>query len=107
MLIKQLHVTVSNQSCDWSLASSVWEGSLKGSMILNKDVFRWLTLLGKKLACDVYRLKIVSICKHWAYGVNNFSDLVVSSLDMEYEAGKSFYQKYAHMKQEITQSIHL
>ena len=62
-------------------------------MILNKDVFRWLNLLGKQLACDVYRLKIVSVYKHWAYGVNNFSDSVGISLDMEAEAGKCFYQK--------------
>ena len=59
-------------------------------MILNKDVFRWLNLLGKKHACDEYRLKIVSVYKHWAYGLNNFSDLVVSSLNMEAEVGKSF-----------------
>ena len=59
-------------------------------MILNKDVFRWLTLLGKQLDYDEYRLKIVSVCKHWVYGVNTFSDSVVSSLDMEAEAGKSF-----------------
>ena len=61
-------------------------------MILNKDVFRWLTLLGKHIYYDEYRLKIVSVCKHWAYGVNTFSDLVVSSLDMEAEAGKIFQQ---------------
>ena len=59
-------------------------------MILNKNVFRWLTLLGKQISYDECRLKIVSICKHWAYGVNTFSDSVVSSLDMEAEVGKSF-----------------
>ena len=90
LLIRQFHVTFSNQSFDWSLASLVWEGSLKGLMILNKHVFRWLTLLGKQLACDEYRLKIVLVCKNWAYGFNTFNDSVLSSLDMEAEGGKSF-----------------
>ena len=59
-------------------------------MILNKDVFRWLTLLRKQIAYDECRLKIVLVCKHWAYGVNIFNDSITSLLDMEAEAGKSF-----------------
>ena len=59
-------------------------------MIFDKDRFIWINLLGKELDCDVYRLKIISIYKHWAYGVNNFSDPVVISLDMEAEIGNIF-----------------
>ena len=59
-------------------------------MILDKDESRWLTLLGKQLVCDVYRLKIVSVYKHWAYGVKKFGDSVGISFDMEAEVGKIF-----------------